>query len=93
MLLNAIVASILWIILGVLEEIPIRNMAGKRPSLCKKVIEVFWSAIMAYCRKREREKSLPVSFFWMWLRSECGLLRQVAGAYIQSRSLGDGGML
>jgi len=92
MLLNAIVASILKIILRDLEKIPIRNMAGKRPSLCKNVIEIFWSAIMAYCRSSEREKSLSVTFS-NEVRSECGLSRQGAGAYVESRSLGDGAML
>jgi len=62
MLLNAIVASISRMTLRDLEKIPIRNMAGKRPSLCRKVIEIFWSAIMAYLRKGEREKSLSVTF-------------------------------
>lgn len=62
MLLNAIVASIPRMTLRDLEEIPIRNMAGKRPSLCRKVIEVFWSAIMAYLGKGERGKSLSVTF-------------------------------
>ena len=62
MLLNAIVASILRITLSDLEKIPMRNTAGKRPSLCEKVIELFWSAIMAYRRSSEGVESLSITF-------------------------------